>query len=238
LNNTDAPEGALHLVKKVDGTMTSLWTSPRKFDTTHEYLMIMDLVGGQISCWVDREQLCTIQDSDLANGQVGPYTAAVLTTRFAESRVGLHLVPPLPLTDGLHLLTAGASKCAPPRPTPPSQYRPGRSTACRQAWRAGMGTSRSHRRRPKMRGGRQYDPYARFLPAADYPVGSVAVLCKADGTGVFLVPTGGATLDPGTYRLDLIYRRDNTAHDTGSPVLSRARDKNDEHAMLDLPWDA
>jgi hypothetical protein len=53
------------------------------------------------------------------------------------------------------------------------------------------------------------------------------------------VPTGAATtLDPGTYRLDLTYRRDNTARDAGSLVLSQAGDKSDERALLHVSWDA
>lgn len=75
------------------------------------------------------------------------------------------------------------------------------------------------------------------FPAVDYSATSAAVLRKADDTGFFLVPASGATtLDPGTCRLDPTYRRDNTAHDAGSLVLSQAGDKSDERALLDLPW--
>ena len=41
---------------------------------------------------------------------------------------------------------------------------------------------------------------------------------------------------PGEYRLRLTYRRDNTAADTESLVLSQAGDATDETAWIDMPW--
>jgi hypothetical protein len=237
----DAPEGTLHLIKKVGGTVTSLWTSQRTFDTTREYLMTVDLVGGQITCWIDGELLCTLDDSDLATGKAGVYTAAEPTARFAEFRLG----PPAwshlyrftdepPPADGrrfeIHGGAPDPSLAAPPGSELRFAAGPGE-----RGWALPDGIPIDLR---LVAADNSVTHTRRFLPAAEYSTASAAVLRKADGTGFFLVPTGGATtIDPGTYRLDLTYRRDNTAHDAGSLVLSQAGDKSDEHAQLDVPWD-
>ena len=59
------------------------------------------------------------------------------------------------------------------------------------------------------------------------------VLRAADGTGL-AVTLPGSALQSGTYRLSLTYRRDNTAAEPGSDVLSRAGDTSDESAVLDV----
>jgi hypothetical protein len=46
----------------------------------------------------------------------------------------------------------------------------------------------------------------------------------------------GTDLAAGEYRLRLTYRRDNTATDAGSTVLSQAGDTSDETALIDVPW--
>jgi len=81
----------------------------------------------------------------------------------------------------------------------------------------------------------------RFLPASWYtPVAGTTVLRKADGTdlAVFAPAAGGlgSALAEGQYRLTFTYRRDNTAIEAGSTILSRAGDRSDEVVTLDIPW--
>ena len=78
----------------------------------------------------------------------------------------------------------------------------------------------------------------RFLPESAYAPATFDVLRKADGTAFFLIGSGASqALAPGTYRLAFTYRRDNTANDSSSIVLSQVGDKRDERAVLDIPWD-
>ena len=75
----------------------------------------------------------------------------------------------------------------------------------------------------------------RFLPDAAYPDEAMArVLRSADGTGMLVFVPGagpmGADLTAGEYRLQLIYRRENTVADAGSLVLSQAGDADEDGA--------
>jgi hypothetical protein len=63
------------------------------------------------------------------------------------------------------------------------------------------------------------------------------LLRKADGTAFFLLPTGfpSAGFLPGSYRLTMDFRRDNTATDPESIILSAARQTAPETVILDVP---
>jgi hypothetical protein len=82
-----------------------------------------------------------------------------------------------------------------------------------------------------------------FLPDTVYTAlstVSLRLLREADGTAFFLLRAGTGTatltaLDPGQYRLALTFRRDNTALDPQSLVLSEAGDRSPERAALDVP---
>jgi hypothetical protein len=83
----------------------------------------------------------------------------------------------------------------------------------------------------------------RFLPDAAYIADPTArMLRSADGTGMFVIVPGagpaGVNFAAGEYRLQLTYRKDNTAVDIGSAVLSQVGDTTDETALLDVPWAA
>jgi hypothetical protein len=76
-----------------------------------------------------------------------------------------------------------------------------------------------------------------FLPDAAFaPVSALRILRRADGLDFALaVPANGSPgshLDPGEHRLRLTYRRDNTAADPASLVLSQAGDSSDEVVTL------
>jgi hypothetical protein len=237
----DASEGALHLVKKVSGAVASLWTAAKPFDTTRDFLLTLDLVGAQITAWLDGEWLCTVEDTDLGAGQGGLYTAAEPTARFAEFCLGIpawsHLyrfADEPPPADGRRIVVWGGapdSSLSAPRGV---DYRfaagPGeRGLAPPDAVPVDLrlvtndGTV-THTRR--------------FLRDDSYAPLNADVLRKADGTGLFLAAAGGNALTPGTYRLQLTYRRDNTNRDPASLVLSQAGDTGDEQVVLDAPWRA
>jgi hypothetical protein len=237
----DAPEGALHLIKKVAGTVTSLWTDRRAFDTSHDFLLTIDAVGALISCWIDGELACAIEDSDLTAGQAGLYSASDPTASFGGFRLGppqwSHLYrfsDESPPADGRLIDVRGG----PPDPSlsasPGVDYRfaagPGE-----RGWTARNDVALDLR---LVSADGTVEHTRRFLPATEYtPAAEMTVLRKRDGTGLFLVPAAGAPpFSPGTYRLVLVYRRDNTATDKTSPVLSQAGDTTDEHVYLDLPW--
>ena len=80
----------------------------------------------------------------------------------------------------------------------------------------------------------------RFLPDLAYTITSVNILRGADGTGFILLrPSGapaGSQLEAAEYRLRWEYRRDNTALDSSSIILSRNGDSSPEVAQIDIPW--
>jgi hypothetical protein len=64
------------------------------------------------------------------------------------------------------------------------------------------------------------------------------LLRKADGTACFLLPpaTLGAGFSPQSFQITLVFRRNNTAIDPGSLVLSAAGLTSAEAVVLDIPW--
>ncbi len=75
----------------------------------------------------------------------------------------------------------------------------------------------------------------RFEPDSTFSSVAFKILRKADGTGFFVIPAA-SPLPSGTYRLALVYRRDNTTADPSSQVLRQVGDKVDEHVVIDVPW--
>ena len=75
-----------------------------------------------------------------------------------------------------------------------------------------------------------------FLPDSAYtPLPDATVLRRADGLGLAIFPAASPGIDPGELRLRLVYRRDNTAADPASAVLSQAGDRADEQVTLRVP---
>ncbi|HWJ42217.1 MAG TPA: hypothetical protein VNR67_02185, partial [Solirubrobacterales bacterium] len=73
-----------------------------------------------------------------------------------------------------------------------------------------------------------------FLPASAFAPVAATAARSADGTGLLIVPAAGP-LPKGTLRLSLAYRRDNTAADPGSQVLTQNGNRSPEEATIDLP---
>jgi hypothetical protein len=78
----------------------------------------------------------------------------------------------------------------------------------------------------------------RILPEAGFsPLqapADVRVLRKGDATGLILVPGANDAFAPGAYALSMIYRRDISADDVDSIVLSQAGNTTDEQAFVPL----
>ena len=66
------------------------------------------------------------------------------------------------------------------------------------------------------------------------------LLRRADGTGFFIVVPAinppGSSLPTGSYRFILTYRRNNSALDSDSEILSEAGNTSPEQVTLDIPW--
>jgi hypothetical protein len=203
----DAPDSALHLVKKADRTVTPLRTSRRTFDRTREYPMAMAITDGRISCRFDAEPLCTCRRQ---RPRQRP-----LHRRARTSRRPTH-------------------RSAEERPTPHSQRHRVGVPPRHRTGRAQMGASGWNRPRYKARGDRQFgDPHTPFPSRCRILRDQCSGPREGRRRGLFLVPaSGAATSDPGTCRLDVTYRHGNTAHNVGTLMLSKT-DKSDEHALLE-----
>lgn len=82
-----------------------------------------------------------------------------------------------------------------------------------------------------------------FIPNESYhALSDTGILRKADGTGFFMLvlaaSSAGSRLEPGQYRLQLKYRRDNRDAHPDSQVFRQAGNKDDEYAIIDIPWEA
>jgi hypothetical protein len=76
----------------------------------------------------------------------------------------------------------------------------------------------------------------RFLSTQAYTPSPIKILRSGDGTGFILIKPEMATFTPAEYQLRLEFKRDNTASDQGSLVLSENGDTSAEIAQLDIPW--
>lgn len=233
----DAPGGTLTLIKRIAGTETSLWSEPIAWRGDHPYLLTLDVVGARLAGWVDGELVCSVEDGDLAGGQGGVYTASESGASFADFRLGAPLSAhvyrfadePTP-ADGRRIEAFGG------RYDPSLVAGAGvdlrfAASSGERGWAPRGGPDVDLR---LVAGDETVEHARRFLPEAEFAAASFSVLRKADGTAFFIT---GASLEPGTYRLALTYRRDNTAHDPTSIVLSQAGDTSDEIVVLDVPWD-
>jgi hypothetical protein len=252
------------LVRCVGGVVDELWSDAVAYEVDREHLVTIDAVGDALTGWVDGVEVFSVRDSSHPAGTVGLYCWANAGARFASVRVTgagwstHHVFPASATTSAPATAPAGAGLVeAGTRVELHSGAAPGGGAAAAPPPVPGLvhryvatGGAQAHRRLPTHRpvDVRLSDTVTgeagharRFLPAAAYaPAGPLRVLRKADGTEAFLFQpaTGspGATLAAGQLRLQVTYRRDNTAAVPGSQVRSRAGHTGDEHVTLDIPW--
>jgi hypothetical protein len=232
------------LIKKVGGTVTVLWEDSVQFDIGQDYMLTIDCIGAQLYCYLNGVELFTIKDDELNSGKIGLYSWANTGARFANLRIlatSWSTYYEFEEDEGLHPAGTQFKILAGNAASAPSAG----SNAVRR-FIASMdehGQIKLHRSGTDLRimSDRDSQEHVRhFLSEADYSSLSVKVLRKGDGTGFFIflpaaVPTG-SLLPMGQYRLRMIYRRNNSALDPGSQVLSQAGINEPESIVLDVPW--
>lgn len=238
----DAQRGYRRLVKVVGGVVTELWSDTAVFPIGRDCLLTLDAVGDGLTGYLDGLPVFAVRDPDLAAGAAGCYCWHADTARFASFRaLAADWIPHIRFSAAEPVLAAGtrivvhsgnaADWTAPPVPGVADRFLatlgdPGRchlppTTSVALRVRDALGAL-GHARV--------------FLPDSAYtPLPGATVLRRADGLDVAIFPTGGPGLDPGELRLRLIYRRDNTAADPASTILSQAGDHGDEEVTLRVP---
>ncbi|HEY9037485.1 MAG TPA: hypothetical protein VIN05_00885 [Roseovarius sp.] len=237
----DRQRGYRRLVRSVNGTVTELWGDTQAYTLGRDYLLTLDAIGDTLVGYLDGAVLFSVSDDSHETGTVGLYvwantgavfhsvrvTAADWIThhrfasdeprRAAGTRVVVHSGNAMDWT-------------APPVPGVARHF-------------IAKAPDPGRRRLPSMRAldvrlrdaKRETVHARRFLENGAYAaMGGATVLRNADGTGLAIF--AGAPLPEGSYRLRLVYRRDNTAAKPDSLVLSRAGDTSDEVVWLDVPW--
>lgn len=236
----DASVPYRRLTTCVGGAVTELWSDAGLMPAGRLALLTIDAVGDSLSGYLDGVELFTLHDATHPTGRVGLYCRRNPTARFGSAEVAparwvthVRFAPDEPsMAAGTEVRVHSGNTAdwtAAPLPGVRDRFLagpgdPGKAhlPADQPIWlrvvdRAG---APGHQRR--------------FLPAADFaPVAGAAMLRRADGCG-FAVTAPGSPLASGTYRLTLTYRRDNTAHQPGSDILSRAGDTTDEVVLLDV----
>jgi hypothetical protein len=238
----DAHRGYRRLVKVVGGVVTELWSDTIAFAVGRDCLLTLDAVGDGLTGYLDGVPLFAVRDPDLAAGAAGCYCWHADTARFASFRaLAADWIPHVRFSAAEPVLAAGtrivihsgnaANWTAPPVPGVADRFLadlgdPGRchlppTTSIALRVRDALGAL-GHARV--------------FLPDSAYtPLPGATVLRRADGVDVAIFPTTGPVLDPGELRVRLVYRRDNTAADPASAVLSQAGDHADEVVSLRVP---
>ncbi|HEU4766399.1 MAG TPA: family 16 glycoside hydrolase [Pyrinomonadaceae bacterium] len=234
------------LIKCLDGAVTELWSDTVAYISGREYLVTMDVIDDAIVGYLDGVPLFSVRDDTHAGGTIGLYCWGNTGARFSSVRVTSaewstyyrFSIDEELLAAGTRVaIHSGNSTAWTVPPTPGLKHRFAASMhdsgrfqlqAVRPVdlrWRDGVGAI-GHMRR--------------FLPQPSYTgVAGLMVLRKADGTEAALfVPAAadpGSAIDEGQYRLRFTYRRNNTALDPGSTILSRAGDSSNERVTLDIP---
>ncbi len=83
------------LVKMVDGTVTVLWEDGVAYDQDHLYELVIEAHGDRLLGFLDQRFLFSVQDGDLASGQVGLYCWANVGAHFEKLLVEALETPPL-----------------------------------------------------------------------------------------------------------------------------------------------
>ncbi|MPZ99110.1 MAG: hypothetical protein GEU80_07175 [Dehalococcoidia bacterium] len=235
------------LVKCVGGAVTELWADTGVYALGREYLLTLDAVGDTLVGYLDGVELFSVRDGSLATGTVGLYCWGNTGAHFSSVRVteaawstqyGFHRRDEV-LAAGTRIAIRSGNEVSWVEPLVPGLVHRFLAEAPDQG-RTRLPAGRALDVRLRDAVGRIVHA-RRFLPDEAYaPLPAARLLRKADGTeAAIVIPSGGptgSTLPDGAYRLRFTYRRDNTASDPESTVLSRAGDQSDEVVTLDVPW--
>jgi hypothetical protein len=229
------------LVKCVGGNVSLLWGDTQRYTMASDYLVTIDAIGDSLVGSLDGVELFSVRDDSLTQGTIGLYAWANVGAHFSSVRVTsvgwsthYRFGPDEPVVAAGTKLVIHSGNAIPwtDPPTPGLEHR--------------FVVDAPDEGKPRLPANRALDMRIRndvgelgharrFLPASEYAnIAAVKILRHADGTSFALF--AGAPLPQGQYRLRLTYRRDNTAADPASTVLSRAGDSSDEVVVLDVPW--
>jgi hypothetical protein len=227
------------LIKVVQGRPTELWADNVRYAIGREYIVTVDCIGSSLTGYLDGVELFSVEDGDLSNGSIALYCWRNTGARFREVLVAapgwseyyaFNAEVTLPAATHIRIHSGALTD---PHDTDLRLVRrfvagPG------EGGRIRFGDSRITLRVVGPAGAGRHQ--RSFLSESNYVDEDVRVLRKADGTGFFVVPTAAARFAAGQYRLRMIYRRDNTAVDSGSQILRQAGDSSPESAWIDVPW--
>jgi len=229
------------LIKKVKGKVTKIYYDDRRYWPKKNYVLTIDCIGTQGTCYIDGVKIFTWEDSDLPNGCIGLYCWKNPSS-FIDVRVATPVWVPYYTFQKDQLLAAGTRikiYAGNEKQTLVSPMEPGvirrfieSSSEC--------GKIRLNEHDTVLR---LIDPGGKagrtrsFLPEKTYDTLNTTILRNADGTAFFLFPSPGQDFKVGQYRLNLTYHRNNKAADPGSQVFSEAGNNQDESVTIDVPWE-
>ncbi len=231
----------------VHGVVSELWSDNTVYELGRGYLVTLDIVGDALEGYLNGVRLFSVLDSGVTAGKIGLYCWGNTGARFQSVRVtaadwSTHYrfgpdEEPVPAGSRIRIHSGNGKDWTSP-PTPGLSHR--FLAAMQDSGRARLPVSLPVELRLRDAAG-PAGHSRRFLPPGAYSsVPAIKVLRRADGLDtIILLPaatTLGSQLVEGQYRLSLTYRRDNTAVDGASVVLSQAGDRSDEAVILDMPW--
>ena len=226
------------LVKRVGATQTVLWQDTGAFAIARVYHMVIEAIGDRITGYLNGEQLFSVVDNTYADGQVGLYCSNNNSARFEEVRVSpidwatyyvFRGKEKLSAGQKIRIEAAGDHGQLPALPDVVRMHLAGPFDVGRLRLPAAGALLRVVE--PDGGGG-----HARLcLPGSQFTTLDVDVLRRRDGSGLIIIPRNDLPLAAGTYRILMSYRRDLTAIDPGSVVLSENGDSSDEVVVLEVP---
>lgn len=213
--------------RQADGITVPLWRDETAFDPGREYVLTIECQGDRFTGYLDGVELFSVWDDTHPEGGVALYCRANVAATFHDSHV-----------------FAAADQWVPYYEFTASDVHPA-GTQLRlytgdAPSRTGAGIiplSTDETPRLPLTGafvrlvGSDLVRHERWIPpeAAFSGVTGVRLSRSSDGTGVFVFPDG--PLQQGTYRTDLLYRRQ------GTPTLFQAGDDSTERSSLDVVID-
>lgn len=227
----DAELGIRRLIQTRGGMAKALWEDAVRPVAGREHAVTIDVLGGRLTGYLDGVELFSLLDGMPSTGRAGFASRRSPEARFAELKIA---TPSWTLYHAFgeeELLQAGTRVLVRAGGEVHASTEPG--LVHRSAALIGeQGSLRLRRGGAALRiiGADGRSGHSRsFLPENEYSPVAVLALRKADGTGLFLFPTGDEAA--ASYRLRWIYHRDRK--DAGRP-FSQAGSRAPERATLDL----
>ena len=236
----DMQKGYRRLIRKDSSGVTVLWEDlTAGFDRTWGQVLAVDCVGDVITGYLNGVELFQVEDDTFSEGGIALYTWGCTNVRFHRVRV----LPAFQATwyrfadeplypDGtvFRIFSGPAEELPSELPTVEVRH-------VAEAGEAGRVHFLGNQLSLDALDADGESVHAReFLRKSMYSSVGFEVLRKRDGTGAVLFPTA-SNFAEGTYLLRLTFRRDNTATDSDSQVLSQWADTSDEVVELVLPWE-